>query len=132
LHTVSIGVPVDIAVPPLLSKPKYDACLARFGVILPVPIQAADLVALLVRQSSTNSTYDTHGGVSADEKLVTMATKWTTRNDYKRKLKAIARRFHCELADVITCDQSFRTKRSMCFVFAFRFLFLFFFVLLIL
>jgi hypothetical protein len=74
------------------------------------------MVAVLVRQWPTNRVYNTRGGVTNDEKLVTMAKKWEISSLYKRKLKAIGRRFHCALADVITCDQSFRTKRLVSFV----------------
>ena len=74
--------------------------------------QAADSIALLVKSYRTNQVYNTNGGVTEDETLVSTGPHWIVSKEYERQLKGIAKRFHCEYETCVMVDQSFRVKRA--------------------
>ena len=76
----------------------------------PIPVEAADSIALLVKSYRTNQVYNTNGGVTEDETLVSTGPHWIVSKEYERQLKGIAKRFHCEYETCVVVDQSFRVK----------------------
>jgi hypothetical protein len=107
----TVGVPVQYAVPTMLSVAYRFEFERIFMIRLQLPVLCADKIALLVRWRKTTDVYNTNGGLSSDEKLIDQSVGWVIKPNYTKALKKIAKRFHVSLRELIDCDQSFRVKR---------------------
>lgn len=108
----TLGVPVEFACPMLLDTSELDAFHRIFTTMSPIPTEAADLIAFLVKSYATNDVYDTHGGIGANGELVSKGPSWKIGKKYHRQLKKISNRFKCTIDHCLLVDQSFRIKRA--------------------
>lgn len=108
----AVSVPAQFACPVLLSASELLDFDPIFTTRTPVPVEAADAVALLVRSYSTLEVYNTNGGISSEGKLVSKGPSWIIKESYRRNLQSVCKRFGCSLKDLIAVDQSFRVKRA--------------------
>ena len=112
LLCATIGVPLQFACPPLCSPSELAVFNPIYTTATPIQVEAADSIALLVKSYRTNQVYNTNGGVTEDETLVSIGPHWIVSKEYERQLKGIAKRFHCEYETCVMVDQSFRVKRA--------------------
>ena len=116
LQCSTCGVPVRIAVPPLLSAMERALFEPIYQVSVDLSIEAADLIALLVRKHATLSVYTTDGGIvfntDGQEVLVDQRKNWTIQPAYRKILEKIALRFHVPFRTVQAVEQTFRVKRA--------------------
>ena len=112
LLCATIGVPFQFACPLLCSPSELELFHPIYTTATPIPVEAADSIALLVKSYRTNQVYNTNGGVTEDETLVSTGPHWIVSKEYERQLKGIAKRFHCEYETCVVVDQCFRVKRA--------------------
>ncbi len=111
---VSIGVPYEVLTPPLLSSLKYGELMRKCGARDGISVEVADEMAWACRLNDTALFYDTHGAVSADNRLLSIEHKWTVKPPHRRFLKALLRRCHprVTLSDLVALDTCFHLKRA--------------------
>ena len=115
----TIGVPIDILVPLLLTGQEKTACYNTFAICTNATVNMADKIVSLVKKNSTMSAYKVRGGIQEDDKgefLVDQKIGWTIRKTYKRFLVKIQKTYkmmgvYIPLDQIIQLDQSFRIKR---------------------